>query len=237
MLLVRTIIKAILPNVILIEAKNGQEAVEKYPQQPIDLIFMDIQMPEKNGYEATMEIREIEKTQGTQAIIVAMTAGTVKGEKEKCLGIGMNDYVSKPIVKSSVGDILKQYLFDEKTKQAKQDVTQKIPKHFDLEALKEVLNNDLATINEMLAITLPFFKTVIVELRQAIDLQDVKNIKQIAHKIKGTSLNCCFEILAIHATEMESYDNFENHKIEELYELIKIEIEFLQDFISSQNVK
>lgn len=236
MLLARTIIKAVLPNVILIEAKNGKEAVEKYPKQPVDFIFMDIQMPEKNGYEATMEIREIEKTQGTQAIIVAMTAGTVKGEKEKCLAIGMNDYLSKPIVKSLVVDILKLYLFDEKTKQVEQDVTQKIPKHFDLEAIKQALHNDLATINEMLALTLPFFKTAIVELRQAIDSQNVKNIKNIAHKIKGTALSCCFDILVIHTIEIESYDNFENHKIEELYELIRLEIEFLKDLVISQNV-
>ncbi len=240
MLLARTIIKAVLPNVILIEAKNGKEAVEKYPQQHIDFIFMDIQMPEKNGYEATMEIREIEKTQGkdtqtTQTTIVAMTAGTVKGEKEKCLAIGMNDYLSKPIVKSSVADILKQYLFDQKTKQVKQEITQKIPKHFDLEELKQTLNNDLATVNEMLGMSVPFFKTVIVELRQAIDLQDVKNIKRIAHKIKGTALSCCFEILANLCIEIESYDNFANNKIEELYELIRLEMELLQDLIISKN--
>ncbi len=82
---------------ILDIANDGLEAVEKYKKNKYDLILMDIQMPNLNGYEATHAIRGIEKENGSSAVkIVAMTANALKGEREKCLELGMNGYLSKP---------------------------------------------------------------------------------------------------------------------------------------------
>jgi two-component system sensor histidine kinase/response regulator len=92
---------------------NGQEAVEKYSGSPgdFDLIFMDVQMPEMDGIEATKTIRG----KGFDAIpIVAMTANAMNGHKEKCLDAGMNDYISKPIKRELVFDILEKWVFDKK---------------------------------------------------------------------------------------------------------------------------
>ena len=75
-----------------------------------DLILMDIQMPIMNGYEATKEIRKTEK--GKFIPIIALTAGTIVGEKEKCLEAGMNDYISKPIIKEILQTKLVQWLND-----------------------------------------------------------------------------------------------------------------------------
>ena len=77
-------------------AVNGCEAVEKVKQQEFDLILMDIQMPELNGFEATAAIRELEEDSSTHRFIVAMTAEAMKGDREKCLEAGMDDYISKP---------------------------------------------------------------------------------------------------------------------------------------------
>ena len=77
-------------------AVNGREAVEKVEQQEFDLILMDIQMPELNGFEATAAIRELEVDSSTRRFIVAMTAEAMKGDREKCLEAGMDDYISKP---------------------------------------------------------------------------------------------------------------------------------------------
>ncbi len=79
-------------------AENGVEAIDKYRKGNYDLIFMDIQMPEMDGLEATQEIRKIEinKLPGKGTPIVAMTANTMKGDREKFLETGMNDYISKP---------------------------------------------------------------------------------------------------------------------------------------------
>ena len=107
MLLIKTLLFKLMPNCTLVEAINGIEAIEKYHSEKPNLIFMDIQMPEKNGYEATVEIR---KTANTSVPIIALTAGIVLGEKEKCIEYGMNDYLSKPIVKNELEQTLLKWV-------------------------------------------------------------------------------------------------------------------------------
>ncbi len=107
-LLIKTIIGNILPNAKIIEAADGREAIEQYNNEQPDIVFMDIQMPEMNGYDATIQIR---KTEIDRRIpIIALTAGTLKDEKEKCLQAGMNDYVSKPFVIASIEAMVKKWL-------------------------------------------------------------------------------------------------------------------------------
>jgi PAS domain S-box-containing protein len=108
MLLVKVLIKKIIPNVILFEANDGNEAIEIYKKETLDLILMDVQMPNKNGYEATAEIRKLENTNKTP--IIAITAGISTGEREKCFEWGMNDYLSKPIIISDLKEILHKWL-------------------------------------------------------------------------------------------------------------------------------
>jgi PAS domain S-box-containing protein len=107
-LLAKVIVGRITPNARIIEAANGQEAVQKYIQTQPDLVLMDIQMPIMNGYEATQRIREIER--GRRVPIIALTAGTVKGEREKCLEAGMDDFLTKPIVEGSINLLFRKWL-------------------------------------------------------------------------------------------------------------------------------
>jgi CheY-like chemotaxis protein len=93
-------------------AKNGEEAVKIYTAHPhqFDLILMDIQMPVMNGREATGEIRK----QGfTDVPIIAMTAESMKGDREKCIDAGMNDYISKPIKRDVVFKMVKKWCLEE----------------------------------------------------------------------------------------------------------------------------
>ncbi|MCS5711178.1 ATP-binding protein [Candidatus Berkiella aquae] len=78
---------------------TGKAAVNAYQQQKYDLIFMDCHMPEMDGFDATKKIREIENEKAINAktVIVALTANALKGTKDKCLAVGMNDYLSKPV--------------------------------------------------------------------------------------------------------------------------------------------
>jgi CheY-like chemotaxis protein len=93
-------------------AGNGIEAVEKYCADPnaYDLIFMDVQMPEMDGKEATQRLRSL----GHTAVpIVAMTAHAMKGDRELCLSIGMNDYMTKPIKRDKVFNMIEKYVLSQ----------------------------------------------------------------------------------------------------------------------------
>lgn len=92
-------------------AASGTEAIKKFKQGNIDLILMDIQMPETDGYEACRQIREIEKTKSTRIPIIALTAHAMKGDKEKCLSADMDDYLTKPINRQLLNDTLNKFLF------------------------------------------------------------------------------------------------------------------------------
>lgn len=108
MKLIKTIITNYMPETALIEAENGKEALEQCRKQMPDLIFMDLLMPEMNGYEATAEIRRLEG--GENLPILALTAATIHGEKEKCLDAGMNDFLSKPVDANTVKKKLRKWL-------------------------------------------------------------------------------------------------------------------------------
>jgi|GEM_PF-178940 len=86
----------------LVHVGTGREAVEAFSDGSFDLILMDVQMPEMDGFEATRRIRELEETTGSHITIVAMTAHAMAGDRERCLAAGMDDYVSKPLRKEDL---------------------------------------------------------------------------------------------------------------------------------------
>lgn len=108
MLLAKILMKQILPNAQIFELENGEESLEKIKTVIPDLILMDIQMPVMNGYDATVEIRKNPKAK--KIPIIALTAGTIVGEKEKCIQFGMNDYIPKPIDKDFLIKIVSQWI-------------------------------------------------------------------------------------------------------------------------------
>ena len=91
-------------------AENGREAVAAHASHKFDVILMDVQMPEMNGFEATAAIRAAEGTSIAGTPIVAMTANAMKGDRERCLAAGMDDYVSKPIDRALLFDVIEHVL-------------------------------------------------------------------------------------------------------------------------------
>ena len=108
MLLAKTIIKKNFENTVIHECYNGLEVLNLCKKMKPNLIFMDVQMPKMNGYEATQAIRKLKSHKNTP--IIALTAGTISGEKEKCFEAGMNDYITKPFVQETIINIIQKWL-------------------------------------------------------------------------------------------------------------------------------
>lgn len=90
-------------------AENGRQAVEIFEPGAFDIVLMDVRMPELDGFEATRRIRAVEEASGTHTPIVAMTAHAMKGDRERCLEAGMDDYVAKPVKAASLYDTLQHW--------------------------------------------------------------------------------------------------------------------------------
>lgn len=91
---------------------NGREALEIFKSGSYDLILMDIMLPEMNGYQITTEIRKFEKLNNIEkpVAIIALTANTYENDKEKCLSVGMNEYISKPFSAQQLINTVEKYI-------------------------------------------------------------------------------------------------------------------------------
>ena len=213
-------------------ANNGLEAVEKYTNRPddFDLIFMDIQMPEMDGMTATLEIR----AKGFKKIpIVAMTANAMKGDREKCIEAGMNDYLTKPIKREPVFEVLEKFVFakgvgeskknkgiketkvTEKTKVTKKTkalnkkvkaLKRKITM-MDFKQMGEKLGMEEDEFMELVDLFMESGKADYERMTQAIADADPKNIASSAHTLAGASGN--LGIMEIHklAKQIENAAN------------------------------
>lgn len=108
MLLLKTIIKNLYNSAYVFECENGYEAIQQFEKINPTIVFMDIQMPIMNGYETAKAIRNTKN--GKDIPIIAVTAGAEKDERNKCIAAGMDDYISKPIMKGTVEEALIKWL-------------------------------------------------------------------------------------------------------------------------------
>ncbi|ERM80778.1 hypothetical protein P872_20970 [Rhodonellum psychrophilum GCM71 = DSM 17998] len=212
MLLAKTIVKNIVPSAILLEAKNGKLAVDLFAQNKPDMVFMDIQMPEMSGYEATENIRKLETSSRTP--IIALTAGTVLGEYERCLEAGMDDYLSKPIVVSDISNMIQKYLGTTSPKEAL---------HF-LAKFDEFKTNDPAFFQELIQMSKTNLEKLNSELMHFWIEKNLNLVKQTGHSLKGLALNMDFEHLVKLASNVEKLQDLAGDETESLMFQIGSEI-------------
>ena len=108
-ILIESMLKKILPGARVILARNGNEAVDLWLKYTPDIIFMDLQMPVKDGLEATKEIRAHEKSSAQHTPIVALTAGATREEQQQCMEAGMDDFVTKPVLMAQLEKIFARF--------------------------------------------------------------------------------------------------------------------------------
>jgi len=173
-------------------ANNGAEAVDYRKQQSYDLIFMDINMPKVDGIEAFNQIREYEKENSLSNIpIIALTANAIKGDKEKFLNLGMDEYLSKPINTSKLIDILTRFLNNNEEKKEEEKIVVRDEEKVALDIAQIAKNLGVAE-NIALMIVNKFKKTVFEDLEKLEDViikNDKNEVIQKAHYIKNSCLN------------------------------------------------
>jgi two-component system sensor histidine kinase/response regulator len=170
--------------------ENGVAAVSAVSQNHFDIVLMDVQMPEMDGFEATEKIREMESTTKRHVPIIAMTAHAMKGDRERCLEAGMDDYVPKPIsseaLLNAINALVDRHpgsdmvnLPDEAT-QARPDA-----QLFDRKALLQAFDNDWDFFMEVVDMFVADYPQMMTDIKQAIDLQDASKLERTAHALKG----------------------------------------------------
>ncbi|MDD2798156.1 MAG: PAS domain S-box protein [Bacteroidales bacterium] len=201
--LVSIMIKKHLPNAVIISAVNGEEAVKETLMLTPDFILMDVQMPVMSGLEATVKIRK-EETKGRRVPIVALTAGAVKGEREKCFDAGMDDFLTKPLEYQELVNVLDKFIVRKTKNEAKvvspngiEEVT------FDKAALMEKLGGDESLLAELIEMAIEDISNVVSLLVDNLAQQNSKEAKMAAHTLKGTALNMCFNRLGNMAKVIE----------------------------------
>jgi len=154
---------------------NGREAVEAFQNSSYDLVFMDVQMPELDGFEATRVIREKEKGSERHIPIIAMTAHAMKGDRERCLEAGMDDYIPKPIQPKDMFEVIDKWANSKD--EALIDLEEALSRFGDdMEFFKETLREFLNCIPERLK-----------RLAAAAEAGDAREVEQQAHSIKGAA--------------------------------------------------
>ncbi len=239
MLLVKTFIERIAPNAVLLEAKNGQEAVQLWHKNKPALIFMDVQMPEMNGYDATRQIRNHENN--AHVPIIALTAGTVKGEREKCLAAGMDDFVVKPVVEETIALVLNKWLQLSSTDAATNPATnmnnENKKQHFNLDTIKEFFGEDHAIIAGFLALVKEELAASATTLKNSLAAQDVKALKAAGHKLYGTASTAGMPTLSSLAHELEHMPPLTLPEIEQLVNKTTTEITLAIQLVEAEEVE
>ena len=167
-------------------AANGREAVEALARIPYDLVLMDCQMPEMDGYEATRTIRRAEGD-GPRTVIVAMTAEAFKGDRERCLAAGMDDYLAKPVELHQLQDMLIKYLGERRAAQAAPSPALDDSAPLDMARLREATGDDPELEREIIELFLEDQDRRLVLMRQELDKGDMDAMRILAHTLRGAA--------------------------------------------------
>ncbi len=188
---------------------NGSLAIEAVQKKSYHLVLMDVQMPELDGLEATAKIRESENTDHHLPII-AMTAHALKGDRERCLAAGMDDYLTKPLDSSEVIATIERWMGNDTSESESNMADTLIPEVITqsndpilMEKAMPRFGNDMEFFLEMLTefvLTLP---GRIEAFRAAVETQDGPAMVKLAHTLKGTAANFNAEPITTYTLEME----------------------------------
>jgi CheY-like chemotaxis protein len=186
---------------------NGREAVEMLDRVTYNLVLMDIQMPEMDGYHATAEIRRRDAARGGRLRVIAMTAHAMHGDRERCLAAGMDDYISKPVTYDMLAALLDRSC---SASLSTRELTRGVPAREEHKPqilrfgrLREISAGDVKCEREMLQSFLQQTAASLIEFRSAFAQSDAVRIAGLAHSLLGACRTIGADSLAILCTDLE----------------------------------
>ena len=238
-LLAQKVLKKRGYNVTTVE--NGKEVLNILESEQFDLILMDVQMPEMSGVEATKKIRENEKITNQHIPIVAMTAHALKGDKERFIDSGMDDYVSKPMNSKELYKVIGKYtnkIGNEYNEIIIKKENQSLEPVIDVKELLDRTDNDWELIEELLDIYLESYDEKLENIRFAVKENDNENLRISAHDLKGSSANISAKNvyqLAYKLEEIGAENKMENAK--DILNNLERSLTELDEYINEKKVR
>jgi signal transduction histidine kinase/DNA-binding response OmpR family regulator len=221
----------------VVVAGNGREALLALGKEPLDgfdLILMDVQMPEMDGFAATAAIREREKETKAHIPIVAMTAHAMKGDRERCLAAGMDDYMSKPIQAKSLLDLIARLTGVPAITRETVGSSSKRGQEPDLEAMLEVFEGDRGLIREIVELFLQECPRQCAILREAVEREHPQVVERTAHALKGSVSNFAFPAAFHNLQKLENMGKEGNlSEVAELFATVEKQMQTLQTALAS----
>jgi two-component system sensor histidine kinase/response regulator len=154
-------------------------------KETFDAVLMDVQMPEMDGFEATAALRAKEQQTGAHQLVIAMTAHAMKGDREKCLAMGMDGYVSKPLHPKELFEVVERLSPAAVPKRPAEAPARPGDKIFNLAAALERTAGDRELLQELAAVFCAECPQMMAEVRSALDQNDARKLKDAAHALKG----------------------------------------------------
>lgn len=196
----------------VVAADTGRKALEAVKKENFDMVLMDIQMPEMDGYEAAQAIRRRERESGAHLPIIAMTANAMEGDRQKCLEAGMDGYLSKPIRSQELFEMIDRF----SPHPGKEDgggeslgaAMQTPPAGaylplFDMEAGLKHVGGDEPLLRRIVQIFVEDTPKQLEKIKQALEVPDQKLLECYTHGLKGAAANVGAEAIRKTALEME----------------------------------
>jgi CheY-like chemotaxis protein len=193
------------------EAENGALAIKLLEEKPFDVVFMDVQMPEMDGLEATKRIRE--NPSWVDLPIIALTAHAMKSDRERCLEGGMSDYISKPLRAADFERIVEKWIGHRPSRYAAIDADETAAtspelrpttqKPIDISRAVSRMGDSREFFEEVVHVFLGHVPTLLAEAHAACASNDARRLEAVAHTLMGSAANVCAEPTRALAEQLE----------------------------------
>jgi len=170
-------------------AGDGRQALAALEKQRFDVVLMDVQMPEMDGFEATAAIRAKERVTSERIPIVALTAHAMKGDRERCVEAGMDAYINKPIQAKELCETIEALVHDARRAEMRTSEVEHAGVVFDKSRLLAQWGGDAGFVAELVGQALQDCPKLLSTLREALASGDGKAVEQAAHSLRGSAAN------------------------------------------------